>query len=48
MGKIDSIYDNDSIDIHSEVFDTDYDSVGWNPIEVDDSDEDSAELYGYN
>ena len=45
------MYDLDdelSIDIHSEVFDKDFDEVGFDPIEEDDSDNESAELYGFN
>ena len=41
-------YSDDSIQIHGEVFDKDFDDVGWDPIEEDDSDSDAAELYGFN
>lgn len=40
-------YVEDSIEIHGEVLDKDFDDVGWDPIEVDDSDEDAAREYGY-
>lgn len=45
--NIDSLYGQDSIDIHSEVFDKDFDDVGYEPVEEDDSDADAAELYDY-
>lgn len=44
------MYDLDdelSIDIHSEVFDKDFDEVGFEPIEIDDSDEELAQTFGY-
>lgn len=40
------IYGDDTIDIHGETFDKDFDDVGWEPEVVDDSDEEAAELYG--
>lgn len=43
-----SIYDDESIDIHAETFDKDFDDVGWEPEVIDDSDDDSANLFGYN
>ena len=43
----DSMNDN-TIDIHSETFDKDFDEVGWDPEVIDDSDEEAAELYGFN
>ena len=39
---------DDTIDIHSETFSNDYDDVAWNPITVDDSDEEEEEKYGLN
>ena len=36
------------MEIHEEVFDKDFDEVGFEPIEADDSDDESAELFGYN
>lgn len=39
--------DENSVFIHSEVFDKDFDEVGWDPIKVDDSDAEAAELFGY-
>lgn len=44
------MYDLDdelSIDIHSEVFDKDFDEVGFEPVEIDDSDEELARTFGY-
>lgn len=41
-------YSDDSIQIHCEVFDKDFDEVGFDPIEEDDSDSEAAELYGFN
>ena len=44
------MYDLDdelSIDIHSEVFDKDFDEVGFEPVEIDDSDEALARTFGY-
>lgn len=42
-----SIYADESIEIHIEVFDKDFDDVAWEPEVVDDSDEEAAELFGY-
>lgn len=36
------------MEIHEEVFDKDFDEVGFEPIEVDDSEDKFAELFGYN
>lgn len=44
--NFDYIYGNDSIDIHSETFDKDFDDVGWELEVEDDSDAEAAELYG--
>lgn len=45
----DEIYCEESfVDIHEEVFDKDLDDVAYEPTEVDDSDNEAAELYGYN
>lgn len=46
--EIDSLYGGVTTDIHSEVFNTDFDDVAFDPIEEDDSDAEAAELYGYN
>lgn len=46
MGNDNIIEDDSTIDIHSEVFDEDFDEAGWDPEVVDDSDEEAAELYG--
>lgn len=35
------------IDIHSETFNKDLDEVGWDPIKIDDSDNELKELFGY-
>lgn len=40
-------YVDDAIEIHGEVLNNDFDEVGWEPIEVDDSDENAAREYGY-
>lgn len=40
-------FDVQSIDIHAEVFDKDFDEVGFDPIEEDDSDEECAQIFGY-
>lgn len=48
MAKDTDCYSNDSIQIHSEVFDKDFDDVGWDTIEEDDSDSDAADMFGYN
>lgn len=45
---MEDIYDDDTIDIHAETFDKDFDEVGFDPIEEDDSDNEFAELYGFN
>lgn len=46
--NLDYIYGSDFIDIHGETFDKDFDEVGFDPIEEDDSDSEAAELYGFN
>ena len=43
---MDNIYADDGLDIHAEVFDKDFDEVGWDPEVVDDSDKDMEELFG--
>lgn len=51
MGNDNSVEDNmndNTIDIHSETFDKDFDEVSWDPEVIDDSDEEAAELYGLN
>lgn len=40
-------YAENTIEIHGEVLNNDFDEAGWDPIEVDDSDEEAAELFGY-
>lgn len=44
---MEDIYENDLVEIYAETFDTDFDYVGFDPIKVDDSDDDAAELFGY-
>ena len=41
------IYTEDTIDIHGEVFDKDFDNVKYEPDVIDDSDEQEREKYGY-
>lgn len=43
---VDFIYGEDSVNIHAETFDNDFDEVGWEPEVEDDSDAEAAELYG--
>lgn len=38
--------DAEAIDIHSELLDTDFDEVGWEPESIDDSNPDNDE-FGY-
>ena len=40
-------YAENTIEIHGEVLNNDFDETGWDPIEIDDSDEEAAELFGY-
>lgn len=47
MAVIDNNEEQITIDIHGEVFDKDFDDVGWEPEVIDDTDEESQELYGY-
>lgn len=43
-----NIYDDDTIQIHSELLDTDFDDVGFEPEEeVGDNDDDMSELFDY-
>lgn len=44
--NLDYIYGDDTIDIHEETFDTDFDDVNWDGDVEDDSDEEAAMLYG--
>lgn len=47
MKNID-IYEDNTIEIHGEVLDKDFDDIGFDPVEVeDDSDSDAAELFDY-
>lgn len=44
----DELPDDFSVEIHSEVFDKDFDDVGWEPEIIDDDiDEDFANMIGY-
>lgn len=45
--NVEDIYDDSFTEMNSSLYDTDYDEVGFDPIEVDDSDEESAIEYGY-
>ena len=40
-------YVEQTIQIHGEVFDKDFDDAGWDPVEVDDSNEEAAYEFGY-
>ena len=42
-----TIYSDNTIDISSESFTKDFDDIDWNPKVEDDSDEEAAELYGF-
>lgn len=46
MNNNHEIYVDNEIGIHGEVFDKDFDDVGWEPEVVDDSDDEAAKLYG--
>lgn len=39
--------DDYSINIHAEAFDKDFDEIGYDPIKIDDSDAEAAEMFGY-
>lgn len=39
--------DEYNIEMNSELFDTDLDEVGWEPEVLDDSDNNSADIFGY-
>lgn len=41
-------YIDTEIEINQACFEQDFDEVGYDPIEIDDSDEESAEMFGYN
>lgn len=43
----DDYEDITSTEIFTECFSKDFDEVGWDPIEIDDSDEEAAQRYGY-
>ena len=36
------------LEINSSLFDTDFDEVGWVPEQPDDSDNESAKIFGYD
>ena len=38
---------DNAIMIHSETFDRDFDEVGWDPVKVDDSNAEAAEMFDY-
>lgn len=39
--------DDYSVNINSEVFNQDLDEAGWEPVKIDDSDAEAAEMFGY-
>ena len=41
------VYSDNTIDISSGAFTKDFDDINWNPVEVDDSDEEAKELFDY-
>lgn len=43
----DSCMDIESIDIHSELLNEDFDNVGWDP-EINDDSSDDEDIFGYN
>lgn len=47
MEDNDDKYVEQTTQIHSEVFDKDFDDAGWGPVEVDESDEEAAHEFGY-
>lgn len=40
-------YEDDGIDINSDFFENDFDDIDFDPIEIEDGDDDMAELLGY-
>ena len=47
MEDNDDKYVEQTTQIHSEVFDKDFDDAGWEPVEIDESDEEAAHEFGY-
>lgn len=47
MNNNDDKYVEQATHIHGEVFDKDFDDAGWDPVEIDDSDEEAAHEFGY-
>ena len=47
MTDNDTEYEDYSMEMESSCFSNDFDEVGWDPIEIDDSNEEAKELYGY-
>ena len=47
MTDIDNDYEDYSMEMETTCFSTDFDEVGWDPVEIDDSNEEAKELYGY-
>ena len=37
-----------SVEINSSIYDRDLDEVGWDPEVIDDSDNESADIFGFN
>lgn len=47
MPDIDNDYEDYSMEMETACFSNDFDEVGWDPVEIDDSNEEAKELYGY-
>lgn len=43
-----AMYDEDDLTIDAAAFDKDFDEIAFDPIEVDDNDDEAAEIFGYN
>lgn len=41
------MYENDELNISSDAFNQDFDEIGFEPVEVDDTDDEAAEFFGY-
>ena len=44
---MDNYVEENTVEIHSELLNQDFDEVDWEPQEIDDSDEESAIKYDY-
>ena len=47
IDDINAEYVDDSLEINSSTFNQDFDEVGFDPIEVDDSDAEMEKMFGY-